>query len=71
MSLREKLVKEATSRVKEKQRNRAAGSQQDGQAPGKLVRGLLGGCDLGGFGSCQGLFACEQGVIPARIGTWL
>ncbi|XP_046519815.1 cilium assembly protein DZIP1L [Equus quagga] len=41
LSLREKLVKEATSRVKEKQRNRAAGSPQDGQAPAKSQQNLL------------------------------
>ncbi|XP_014644794.1 PREDICTED: zinc finger protein DZIP1L [Ceratotherium simum simum] len=41
LSLREKLVKEATSRVKERQRNEAAVSQPDGQAPVKSQQSPL------------------------------
>lgn len=49
LSLREKLIKEASSRVKEeRQWNRAPVSQPDGEAPGELASGLARGCDLRG-----------------------
>ncbi|XP_030890964.1 zinc finger protein DZIP1L isoform X1 [Leptonychotes weddellii] len=41
LSLREKLVKEATSRVKERQRNRAPASQPDTKAPVKTQQNPL------------------------------
>lgn len=51
LSLRKKLIKEATSRVKERQRNGATVSQPDSKAPGKVVRGLAQrGCDPEGLG---------------------
>lgn len=58
-SLREKLIKEVTSRMKERVRNGALASQPGGKTPGKLVRGFLGDSDAGE------LFTYEEGVIPA------
>lgn len=67
LSLREKLIKEATSRVKERQRHGVLGSQPDGKAPGKLVRGLAQrGCDPGGFG----LVCTRGGCNPCTLGAW-
>lgn len=62
LSLRKKLFKEVTSRVKERQRNGAPVSQPAGKAPGKLLRGLA----ERGWDPTRGpgLFAQED-VIPA------
>ena len=49
LSLREKLIKEATSRVKDRQRDRAPVSQPEGEVPGELARGPAWDWELGGF----------------------